>query len=70
MAESFPDDLPMIIRPLDIDGTAALVTAALVTAGATEMRKRRGERDTEFVKRIVSTYLNATHALGVKPVRD
>lgn len=54
----------MIIRPLDIDGGAALVTA-----GATQMCKRRGEKDTEFVKRIVSTYLNATHALGVPPVK-
>lgn len=40
--------------PRDIDGIAALMTAE-----ATDMQKREGERDTEFVKRIVCTYMNA-----------
>lgn len=29
---------------------------ALAVAESTDMRKRKGERDTEFVKRIVATY--------------
>lgn len=42
------------MRPCDLDGVAALVAAE-----NTAMRKLRGERDTEFVKRIVCAYLNA-----------
>jgi hypothetical protein len=47
------------IRPSDLDGVAALVAAE-----STAMCKRKGERDTEFVKRIVAAYLNAAAALA------
>jgi hypothetical protein len=40
--------------------------AALIAAECTPLRKRRGERDTAFVKRIVCAYLNA--AAGEHPV--
>lgn len=42
------------IKPNDLDGVAALMAAE-----STAMCKRKGERDTEFVKRIVAAYLNA-----------
>jgi hypothetical protein len=45
---------PDQIEPKHIDGIAALLTAE-----RTAMGKRKGEYDTEFVKRIVATYLNA-----------
>lgn len=38
--------------------------AALMAAETTAMRKLKGERDTEFVKRIVSAYLDAEEALA------
>jgi len=44
-----------VITPRDLDSTAALLAAE-----QTAMRKMKGERDTEFVKRIVAAYLNAT----------
>lgn len=47
-----------VIRPRDLDGVAALIAA-----GETAMCKRKGERDTEFVKRIVAAYMNAHAAL-------
>jgi len=52
------------IKPSDLNGTVALFAA-----GATTMRKRKGEYDTEFVRRIVAAYLNAALALHVPPVK-
>ncbi len=46
-------------EPRDLDGVAALAAAH----DARPLRKRKGERDTEFVKRIVCAYLNADLAL-------
>lgn len=46
-----------LMEPGDIDGMAALMTAEREA-----MCKQKGERDTEFVKRIVATYLNC-HAI-------
>ncbi len=43
-----------LIRPIDLDGLAALVAAQRTT-----LRKEKGERDTAFIKRIVCAYLNA-----------
>lgn len=43
-----------VFNPRELDGTAALVAAA-----STAMCKRKGEKDTEFVKRIVCAYFNA-----------
>lgn len=37
--------------------------AALIAAEGTRMCKYKGERDTEFVKRIVAAYLNAKHEM-------
>lgn len=37
--------------------------AALVAAEGTRMCKYKGERDTEFVKRIVAAYLNAKYEI-------
>lgn len=48
-----------MIKPNDLDSFAALMTA-----DATAMCKLKGERDTEFVKRIVSTYLNQDAGLS------
>ena len=48
----------MTIEPIHLDGIAALVAAQ-----STAMTKLKGEKDTEFVKRIVCAYLNA-HAAG------
>lgn len=55
--------LPQIIKPIEIDGMAALMVAETTTMG-----KQKGEHDTEFVKRIVSTYFNAVGALGIDPI--
>lgn len=44
----------VMLRPRDLDGTAALIAA-----GRTRMAKASGERDTEFVKRVVCAYVNA-----------
>ncbi len=46
-----------LIEPKDIDGVAALMTAE-----REDMCKRKGERDTEFVRRIVASYFNC-HAI-------
>jgi hypothetical protein len=46
-------------KPTDLDGFAALAAAH----AAKPLRKQKGERDTEFVKRIVCAYLNADLAL-------
>ena len=40
--------------------------AALLTAESTSMRKQKGERDTEFVKRIVQTYFIALEHLNLQ----
>lgn len=53
-----------VIKPIHIDGMAALLTAQ-----NTSMCKLKGEKDTAFVKRIVSTYMNAVNALGMLPPR-
>ena len=53
--------MPDVIRPHDLDGMAAMVAAE-----HTAMGKVKGERDTEFVKRIVCAYLNAVGALHAK----
>lgn len=42
------------VRPRDLHGVAALMAAE-----RTSMCKVKGEKDTEFVKRIVCAYLNA-----------
>ncbi len=42
------------VEPRDLNGIAALMAAE-----STYLRKKAGERDTEFVKRIVCAYLNA-----------
>lgn len=55
-------ELPVI--PADVDGVAALWAA-----GHTAMRKQKGERDTEFVKRVVAAYLNGCHVMGCNPLR-
>jgi hypothetical protein len=39
-------------------------SAALLAAERTAMRKLRGEKDTEFVKRIVNAYLDAEESLA------
>jgi hypothetical protein len=57
--------MPDVIKPSDIDGMAALIAAE-----HTAMRKLKGERDTEFVKRIVAAYLNAVGALGIDAIRE
>lgn len=49
----------MRFEPRDLDGVAALAAAC----AAKPLRKLKGERDTEFVKRIVCAYLNADLAL-------
>lgn len=46
-------------EPKDLDGLAVLAAAH----AARPLRKMKGERDTEFVKRIVCAYLNADFAL-------
>lgn len=46
--------MSQIIRPVDLDGVAAMVAAQRTT-----LRKEKGERDTAFIKRIVCAYLNA-----------
>jgi len=43
------------IEPHHLDGMAALTAAE-----STPLRKQKGERDTEFVKRIVCAYMNAS----------
>lgn len=43
-----------MVQPHQLDGIAAFRAAELTTMG-----KTKGERDTEFVKRIVCAYLNA-----------
>jgi hypothetical protein len=55
--------VPEIIKRSQINGFAALLTAE-----ATPMRKLKGEYDTEFVKRIVCTYINTVSALGVDAI--
>lgn len=50
---------PPIIMPRELDGLAALRAAELTTMG-----KTKGERDTEFVKRIVCAYLNAVNEIS------
>lgn len=62
--ERIAAELSVPIKPSDVHGMAALLAAE-----ATAMRKLKGEMDTEFVKRIVAAYLNATIALGITPVR-
>lgn len=49
----------MRVQPSDLDGVAALAAAE-----TTWLRKIKGERDTEFVKRIVCAYLNAERELA------
>lgn len=56
--------LPQVIKPIQLDSFVALAVAA-----TEQMSKRKGERDTEFVKRIVAAYLNAAGALGIDPIR-
>ena len=51
---------PPIIHANDLDGVAALRAAS-----STAMCKRKGERDTEFVKRIVAAYLNACAEINI-----
>lgn len=51
--------------PRDLNGIAALIAA-----GNTDMCKRKGERDTEFVKRIVCAYLNAHMADQVTSIQS
>lgn len=48
------NDKPKGIAPRDLN-----YTAALIAANNTKLRKLPGERDTEFVKRIVCAYQNA-----------
>ena len=55
--------LPQIIRPIEIDGVAALMVAE-----TEPMAKKKGERDTEFVKRIVAAYMNACGVSGCLPI--
>jgi hypothetical protein len=55
----------VVIEPKDIDGVAALMAAE-----RTEMRKLKGEKDTEFVKRIVCAYLNADAELTLELKED
>lgn len=43
-----------MVEPKHLDGIAALRAAALTTMG-----KEKGEKDTEFLKRIVCAYINA-----------
>lgn len=57
--------LPQIIAPRDMDGIAAMMVAE-----TEHMAKRKGERDTEFVKRIVAAYMNACGVAGVTPIRQ
>ena len=57
------EKLPQIIKPIQIDGIAAMAVAQ-----SEHMTKRKGERDTEFVKRIVSAYFNACGAMGFEPI--
>jgi hypothetical protein len=47
-----------VIKPKDLNGIAALKAAE-----STPLRKKKDERDTEFVKRIVAAYMNAVEAL-------
>ena len=56
--------LPQVIKPKEIDGIAAMMVAE-----TEHMSKRKGEYDTEFVKRIVAAYFNAVGVLGVNPIR-
>lgn len=49
-----------MLEPKHLDGIAALMAAQ-----STKLRKQKGERDTEFVKRIVCAYLNADATLKV-----
>jgi len=52
------------IEPRHLDGIAALVAAE-----RTALCKRKGERDTEFVKRIVCAYINAApYAFALRKV--
>jgi hypothetical protein len=51
-----------MIEPTHLDGLAALAAARI----AKPLRKQKGERDTEFVKRIVCAYLNAAAALDAQ----
>lgn len=54
--------LPQVVTPHHIDGIAALMVAE-----TERLTKQKGERDTEFVKRIVSAYLNACAISGCLP---
>ena len=54
-----------VIEPKHMDGMAAMAAAQ-----STAMRKLKGERDTEFVKRVAAAYLNACVALNIKPCRN
>ena len=54
-----------VVKPKHLDGMAALVAAE-----HTAMRKLKGERDTEFVKRIVAAYINAVGALYASGDRE
>lgn len=53
-----------MLEPKHLDGVAALMAAERTTMG-----KTKGEKDTEFVKRIVCAYVNATpYADGFREV--
>jgi hypothetical protein len=47
-----------MLQPKHLDSIAALMTAQ-----KEPLRKLKGERDTDFVKRIVATYLNYDEAV-------
>ncbi len=51
-----------MVEPKHLDGLAALAAARL----ARPLRKKKGERDTEFIKRIVCAYLNAVAGLDAQ----
>lgn len=52
----------MMFEPKDLDGLAVLAAAH----AAKPLRKLKGEKDTEFVKRIVCAYLNADYGLTLR----
>lgn len=53
--------LPQIVRPIDLDGIAAMMVAQ-----TERLSKDKGEKDTAFVKRIVAAYFNAVGALSAE----
>lgn len=50
---------PGPVRRRDLDSTVLLMVAEVQS-----LRKKKGERDTEFVARIVLAYLNGVKILG------